>query len=164
MVSWECKQELFRQEIENSADMRLSIVLLRACMGEKQAFCNLLQPGAFHWIPCRTEPHILPAVVLPAPLPVLYFIEVQLGDAGSASGLRLRNLILSRRDLCQTDCGSVRCLISIAKHVNVTVFLMSQGTRTSLSASKSCAMNEALGINVGLKLKTSCCGGLVTSV
>lgn len=45
LVHFECLEELFRQEVEDANDIRLSIVLLRVCMGEKQAFCQHVVPG-----------------------------------------------------------------------------------------------------------------------
>lgn len=45
-VSFDCKQDLFRQDVENAGDLRLSVSLLRLCMGEKQVFCPLAEPGA----------------------------------------------------------------------------------------------------------------------
>ena len=44
-MSWECKEDLFRQEVENADDVRLSVVLLRMCMREKQAFCADIPAG-----------------------------------------------------------------------------------------------------------------------
>ena len=35
-LSWECKRELFRQEMEDSSDVRLSVKLLRKCLGDKK--------------------------------------------------------------------------------------------------------------------------------
>ena len=46
LVSFECLSELFRQEVEDANDIRLSIVLLRECMGEKEDFCENVVPGA----------------------------------------------------------------------------------------------------------------------
>ena len=45
-MSYECREELFRQDVQNADDIRLSIVLLRTCMGDKQQFCNHVPYGA----------------------------------------------------------------------------------------------------------------------
>ena len=45
-VSWECQEELFRQEVENADDIRLSIRLINACMADKKTFCSDVKPGA----------------------------------------------------------------------------------------------------------------------
>ena len=44
-VSFDCKQELFRQDVENAGDVRLSVQLMRMCAGEMQAFCAQAKPG-----------------------------------------------------------------------------------------------------------------------
>lgn len=44
-TSWDCQEELFRQEVENADDIRLSYRLLRKCMGDKQKFCADIKPG-----------------------------------------------------------------------------------------------------------------------
>lgn len=44
-VTWDCQEELFRQEVENADDLRLSYRLLRKCMGDKQKFCSDVKPG-----------------------------------------------------------------------------------------------------------------------
>ena len=45
-VSFECQEELFRQEVENADDIRLSQRLVKKCMAEKKKFCNDVKPGA----------------------------------------------------------------------------------------------------------------------
>lgn len=35
-LSWDCQEELFRQEVENADDMRLSVRLFKACLGDKK--------------------------------------------------------------------------------------------------------------------------------
>lgn len=45
-TSWDCQEELFRQEVENADDLRLSYRLMRKCMGDKQKFCADIKPGA----------------------------------------------------------------------------------------------------------------------
>ena len=45
-TSWDCQEELFRQEVENADDIRLSYRLLRKCQGDKQKFCKDIRPGA----------------------------------------------------------------------------------------------------------------------
>jgi len=44
-LSWDCQEELFRQEVENADDIRLSTVLIRKCMKDKKKFCNDVPPG-----------------------------------------------------------------------------------------------------------------------
>lgn len=44
-LSWDCQEELFRQEVENADDIRLSAKLLRTCMRDKKKFCNDVKPG-----------------------------------------------------------------------------------------------------------------------
>lgn len=46
-VSWECQEELFRQEVENADDIRLSFRLIKKCMGDKKKFCKDVKPGQF---------------------------------------------------------------------------------------------------------------------
>ncbi len=45
-VSWECQEELFRQEVENADNIMLNYVLIRKCMGDKKKFCGDIKPGA----------------------------------------------------------------------------------------------------------------------
>jgi len=55
LVHFECLEELFRQEVEDANDIRLSIVLLRVCMGEKQAFCQHVVPGHADTFECLEQ-------------------------------------------------------------------------------------------------------------
>ncbi len=45
-LSWECQEELFRQEVENADDLRLNVVLFRACGRDKAKFCSDVRYGA----------------------------------------------------------------------------------------------------------------------
>lgn len=36
LISWECQEQLFRQEVENAEDIRLSIRLFKACLADKK--------------------------------------------------------------------------------------------------------------------------------
>lgn len=45
-LKWECQEDLFRQDVQNMGDMRLSISLLRSCMADKQTFCAHADFGA----------------------------------------------------------------------------------------------------------------------
>lgn len=36
LLSWECQEQLFRQEVENSEDVRLSVRLFRSCLADKK--------------------------------------------------------------------------------------------------------------------------------
>ncbi len=53
-VSWECQEELFRQEVENADDLRLSQRLFKKCMGDKKKFCSDIKFGAE--LGCETCP------------------------------------------------------------------------------------------------------------
>jgi len=44
-LSWDCQEELFRQEVEDADDMRLNAVLLRLCSKDKKKFCADVKPG-----------------------------------------------------------------------------------------------------------------------
>lgn len=44
-LSWDCQEELFRQEVENADDMRLNYVLFRKCTRDKQKFCSDVKYG-----------------------------------------------------------------------------------------------------------------------
>ena len=44
-VSWECQEEMFRADVENADDVRLSVRLFRTCIKEKQTFCPTVAPG-----------------------------------------------------------------------------------------------------------------------
>ncbi len=45
-LSWRCEEELFRQEIENADDVRLSVRLFADCVRDKRKFCADVEPGA----------------------------------------------------------------------------------------------------------------------
>jgi len=44
-LSWDCQEELFRQEVENADDIRLSVKLFRSCLADKKKFCPDVKPG-----------------------------------------------------------------------------------------------------------------------
>ena len=44
-LSWECQNELFRQEVEGADDIRLNAPLVSKCMGDKKRFCDGIAPG-----------------------------------------------------------------------------------------------------------------------
>lgn len=50
-LSWACEEQLFRQEVENADDIRLSVRLFRACMRDKKKFCTDVAPGGWHLFP-----------------------------------------------------------------------------------------------------------------
>ncbi|KAK9820440.1 hypothetical protein WJX72_010380 [[Myrmecia] bisecta] len=54
-LSWECQEELFRQEVENADDTRLSIRLMNKCMADKKAFCADVKPGGAKIKDCLEE-------------------------------------------------------------------------------------------------------------
>lgn len=41
LLSWDCQEQLFRQEVENAEDLRLSIRLFHACLADKKKVCLL---------------------------------------------------------------------------------------------------------------------------
>ena len=45
-LKWECQEDLFRQDVQNADDIRLSVVLLRTCMADKQTYCTHVPYGA----------------------------------------------------------------------------------------------------------------------
>ena len=45
-LTWECQNELFRQEVEGADDIRLNTALISKCMNDKRAFCNDVAPGS----------------------------------------------------------------------------------------------------------------------
>ena len=44
LLSWDCQEQLFRQEVENAEDLRLSVRLFRACLADKKKVS-----GDSHW-------------------------------------------------------------------------------------------------------------------
>eukprot|EP00798_Chlamydomonas_sp_ICE-L_P010489 gene10489-8455_t len=44
-ISWPCEEQLYRQEIEDSDDIRLSVRLYGNCMADKRKFCKDIEPG-----------------------------------------------------------------------------------------------------------------------
>eukprot|EP00884_Botryococcus_braunii_P022595 jgi/Botrbrau1/9019/Bobra.0148s0119.1 len=54
-LDWDCRAELFRQQTENADDMRLSIRLFRACLGDKRKFCADVPPGNTRAKDCLEE-------------------------------------------------------------------------------------------------------------
>ena len=41
LLSWDCQEQLFRQEVENAEDLRLSVRLFRACLADKKKVHHL---------------------------------------------------------------------------------------------------------------------------
>ena len=41
LLSWDCQEQLFRQEVENAEDLRLSVRLFRACLTDKKKVRHL---------------------------------------------------------------------------------------------------------------------------
>eukprot|EP00884_Botryococcus_braunii_P009910 jgi/Botrbrau1/18920/Bobra.177_2s0074.1 len=54
-LSWECQEELFRQEVENADNIMLSYRLMRKCMGDKKKFCPDVEPGNARVKDCLEE-------------------------------------------------------------------------------------------------------------
>ena len=44
-LTWECRDEVFRQDVENADDLRLNGGLFRTCLPDKRAFCASVPPG-----------------------------------------------------------------------------------------------------------------------
>ena len=44
-LGWSCEEQLFRQEMENADDVRLSVRLFSRCLQDKQRFCPDVAPG-----------------------------------------------------------------------------------------------------------------------
>ena len=55
MLSWSCQEQLFRQDVENADDLRLSTKLFKACLADKKK--------ARH--PCCLLPAVLYVSILP---------------------------------------------------------------------------------------------------
>ena len=45
-LSWDCHEELFRQEVENADDIRLSVRLFKACRADQKRFCSKVEYGS----------------------------------------------------------------------------------------------------------------------
>ncbi|KAJ9518654.1 hypothetical protein QJQ45_018663 [Haematococcus lacustris] len=45
-LHWPCEEQLFRQEMENADDIRLSVRLYKTCLKAKKRFCADVEPGA----------------------------------------------------------------------------------------------------------------------
>lgn len=44
-MSWECAEQLFKQELEADDDIRLSVRLYQRCLADKKRFCADVDPG-----------------------------------------------------------------------------------------------------------------------
>ena len=44
-LSWDCEEQLFRKEMEDADDLRLSVRLFRKCLPDKRRFCADAPPG-----------------------------------------------------------------------------------------------------------------------
>ncbi|KAF8068300.1 hypothetical protein HT031_001987 [Scenedesmus sp. PABB004] len=44
-LSWECAEEVFRQQLEADDDIRLNVRLFQKCLADKKRFCADVQPG-----------------------------------------------------------------------------------------------------------------------
>uniref|UniRef100_A0A061QLM5 Golgi apparatus protein 1 n=1 Tax=Tetraselmis sp. GSL018 TaxID=582737 RepID=A0A061QLM5_9CHLO len=54
-LSWDCQEELFRQEVENADDIRLSVTLFKKCLADKKKFCSDVKPGNARAKDCLEE-------------------------------------------------------------------------------------------------------------
>jgi Golgi apparatus protein 1 len=54
-LTWACEEQLFRQEMENADDVRLSVRLFSKCMPDKMKFCKEVEPGNARSKECLEE-------------------------------------------------------------------------------------------------------------
>ena len=54
-LDWDCHEELFRQQVENADDIRLSVRLFNACRSDQQRFCKDIPYGANRIKDCLEE-------------------------------------------------------------------------------------------------------------
>lgn len=54
-LSWACEEQLFRQEMENSDNIRLSVRLFSRCLNDKKKFCKDVEPGSARTKDCLEE-------------------------------------------------------------------------------------------------------------
>ncbi|MEW5299471.1 MAG: hypothetical protein WDW36_002486 [Sanguina aurantia] len=54
-LSWACEEQLFRQEMENADDVRLSVRLFSKCLPDKKKFCADIEPGNARTKDCLEE-------------------------------------------------------------------------------------------------------------
>ncbi|GFR44890.1 hypothetical protein Agub_g6234 [Astrephomene gubernaculifera] len=54
-LSWACEEQLFRQEMENADDIRLSVRLFKKCLPDKRKFCKDIEPGNARAKDCLEE-------------------------------------------------------------------------------------------------------------
>lgn len=52
---WDCLQEMFRADVEDADDVRLSVRLFQACLPEKRRFCREVAPGHSRAKDCLEE-------------------------------------------------------------------------------------------------------------
>eukprot|EP00195_Chlamydomonas_chlamydogama_P004977 CAMPEP_0202901334 /NCGR_PEP_ID=MMETSP1392-20130828/14194_1 /ASSEMBLY_ACC=CAM_ASM_000868 /TAXON_ID=225041 /ORGANISM="Chlamydomonas chlamydogama, Strain SAG 11-48b" /LENGTH=885 /DNA_ID=CAMNT_0049587883 /DNA_START=46 /DNA_END=2703 /DNA_ORIENTATION=- len=54
-VSWECQNQMFRNEKESGDDIRLSVRLFNKCIGDYQKFCKDVEPGQMRVQECLED-------------------------------------------------------------------------------------------------------------
>ena len=54
-LTWACEEQLFRQEMENADDLRLSVRLFAKCLPDKRKFCKDVEPGHARAKECLEE-------------------------------------------------------------------------------------------------------------
>lgn len=54
-LSWLCEEQLFRQEMENADDVRLTVRLFSKCINDKRKFCQDIPPGGAAVKECLEE-------------------------------------------------------------------------------------------------------------
>jgi Golgi apparatus protein 1 len=44
-LSWDCEEQLFRKDMEDSDDIRLSVRFFKKCLPDKKQYCGEVAPG-----------------------------------------------------------------------------------------------------------------------
>jgi Golgi apparatus protein 1 len=45
LSNWDCEYQLFRKELEDADDLRLSVRMFHACLADKKQFCDDVPAG-----------------------------------------------------------------------------------------------------------------------
>lgn len=93
-LTFDCKMEMFRADVENADDLRLSARLFNACLAEKRQFCAEIAPGNGRAKDCLEENMNKPnfgsgCKCAPHPMPYHHFQ----GQAWQERTLQRRDLI-----------------------------------------------------------------------
>lgn len=54
-LSWQCEEQLYRQEVDDADDIRLSVRLYSKCLDDKKRFCKEVMPGSARVKECLEE-------------------------------------------------------------------------------------------------------------